>query len=107
MHKGLHPTDDIERLYMWREGGRALHTIKVNVDTLKRWLKDNIKMSKEKLITETRSNANNTTINRKNKKTNNNLETGMGRKIIVWTFQTINKWNITSEKLDMAKKVKT
>ena len=51
MHKALHPWDDIDRLYVSRKEGRRLASIEDSVDTSKRRLEDDIKKSKEKLIT--------------------------------------------------------
>ena len=65
MHKALYPSDDIDRLYVSRkEGGRGLASIQDNVDTSIRRFEDNIKMSKERLITAIRNNTNNTRTNR-------------------------------------------
>ena len=52
MHKALHPRDDSDRLYVTRkEGGRRLASMEDSVDELIRGLEDNIKKSKERLIT--------------------------------------------------------
>ena len=65
MHKALHPKDDIDRLYVSRkEGGRWLSSIEDNIDILIQELEDYKKKSKERLITATRNNTNNTRINR-------------------------------------------
>ena len=37
---------------------------------------------------------------------NNKKKTKMGRKTTVWTLQVTNKWHLTQEDLDMAKKRK-
>ena len=55
---------EIGRLYVSRKGGRRLANIEGSVDTSIRRLEDNIKKSKERLITAARNNTNNTRINR-------------------------------------------
>ena len=65
MHKALHPRDDTDRLYVSRnEAGRGFASIEDSVDTSIRGLKDNIKKSKERLITAAKNNKNNKKINR-------------------------------------------
>ena len=64
MYKVLHSRDDIARLYMSRkEWARGLANIENKVDTSIRRLEDYIKKSKERLITATRNDTNNSNIN--------------------------------------------
>ena len=61
MHKALHTRDDVERLYVSRKGeGKGIAGIE---DTTTRRLH---KSRRGKLITATRKNAENTSINQKN-----------------------------------------
>ena len=96
MHEALHPRDIIDKLYVTRKEGRwELVSIEDSVDTSIRWFEDFIKKNTERLIivagknTDTRSNR-----------------TKIERKATVWIFQAANKWNLTWENLDMAKKLK-
>ena len=58
--KVLHPRDDTDRLYVSRkEGGRGFANIEDSVDVSIRGLDDNIKKSKERLITATRNSSGN------------------------------------------------
>ena len=67
MYKALHPRDDIDRLYMLRkEGGKGIVSIQDNVDNLIQRLEDYIKKRRRRLITATRNNTDNTSINRTN-----------------------------------------
>ena len=69
MHKALHPRDDVKRLYMSRkEGGRELTCIQDCVDTSIQRLEDYIKKYQGRLVTATRNNSDNTSINRTKKK---------------------------------------
>ena len=62
IHTALHPWDEIDKLYVRKE--RVFTSIEDSIDTSIRPLEDYIKKSKERLITSTRNNANNTRINR-------------------------------------------
>ena len=65
MHKAKHPRDDIDILYVSRkEEGRGLASIEDSIDASIRRLEDNIKKSKEKLITATRNSSGNIKLNR-------------------------------------------
>ena len=65
MHKVLHPRDDTDRLYASRkERGRGFASIEDSVATSIRRLTNYIKKNKERLITATRNNTNNTRVNR-------------------------------------------
>ena len=65
MHKGLHPRDEVERLYESRkEGGRGLVNIEDNVDASIRPLGDYIEKHEEGLITAIRNDTDNTMDNR-------------------------------------------
>ena len=65
MHKALHPSDDVDRLYMSRrEGGRGLTNIEDCVNTSIQQLKDYIENHGGRLITATRNNTNNMRISR-------------------------------------------
>ena len=65
MHKALHPRDDVDRLYVSRkEGGRGLTSIEDNIDALIQQLEDYIHKCRERLITVTKSNTDNTRTNR-------------------------------------------
>ena len=64
MHKALHPRDDVDRLYVSRkEGWRGLISVQNNIDASIRQLEDYIKMHGGRLITATRNNTDNTSIN--------------------------------------------
>ena len=61
MHKTLHPTDNVDRLYEPRkEGGRGLTSIEDSVDTSIQRLKDYIEKHERGLITAIRNNTDNT-----------------------------------------------
>ena len=65
MLKALHPKYDIDRLYVSRkEGGRGRTSIEDSIDVSIIRLEDYLKKSKERLITTTRNNSNDTRINR-------------------------------------------
>ena len=65
MHKPLHPTDDVDRLYVSRkEGGRRLVSIKGNVDTSIRRLEYYTRTQEGWLITVIRNDNDNTMDNR-------------------------------------------
>ena len=73
IQKVVHPRDNVDRLYMLRkEGGRGLASIEDSVDASIQRLKDYIEKLIGRLITDTRSNTddtrtNGTTITRKQK----------------------------------------
>ena len=58
------PRDDIDRLYVSRKGGRGFASIENCVDASMRALEDDIKKSKEKLITANSNSIDNIRINR-------------------------------------------
>ena len=94
MHKALHPRDDIDRLYLSRkEGGRELARNEDGVDASIWGLEDWIKKSKERLITAIKSITRITN-------NNNNKETEIERKRIVWIFQATNERNLTRKDRD-------
>ena len=65
VHKALYPNDDIERQYMSeKEGEWGFVSIEESVNTSIRRLEDYIKSSRERQITVTRSNPQNTKINK-------------------------------------------
>ena len=65
MHKALHPTDDVDRLYVSRkEGGRGLASIEGSVDASIQRLEDYIQKHDGGLITATRNDTENTMNNR-------------------------------------------
>ena len=81
IQKVVHPRDNVDRLYMLRkEGGRGLASIEDSVDASIQRLKDYIEKLIGRLITDTRSNTddtrtNGTTITRnKNGKKNNSMD---------------------------------
>ena len=104
IHKALRPRYDVDRLHVTRnEGGKELASIQGSIDALRQRLEDyTLLKSAEEDLTETRYNANDTSINRRE----NNQKTKMGRKIIVWTFPTSIKQNLPRENLYMAMKEK-
>ena len=56
MHKALHPSDDVEKLYVPRiEGGNGLASIEESVDTSIQQLEDNIEKYEGVLITAIRT----------------------------------------------------
>ena len=58
LHQGLHPRDDINRLYVSRkEGGRGLRSIEDSIDTLIERNEDYIEKCGAWLITATRKNT--------------------------------------------------
>ena len=65
MHKVLHPRDDGDALYVSRKkGGRGLTSIKDSVDASIQRLDDNIEKRRGELITVTRNNIDNMSINK-------------------------------------------
>ena len=80
MHKAWQPRSDTDRLYVSiREGGRWLVSIEDSINVLIQWLEDYIKKCQGRLLTVSRNNTDNTSINRtkitrnKNGKKNNFL----------------------------------
>ena len=64
MHKALHPTDDVDRLYVSRkEGGRGHTSIEDSVDASIQRLEDYIEKHDGGLITAIKNDANNTVTN--------------------------------------------
>ena len=64
MHKALHPRDDIDRLYVSRkEGGRELASIEDRIYALIQSIEDYIEKCGGRLITATRNNTDNISIN--------------------------------------------
>ena len=63
IHKAFHPRDDIDRLYVTRKGGKALANIQDSFDASIQRL-GYIKIFRGRLMTETRNNTDNTSINR-------------------------------------------
>ena len=62
MHKALHPSDDLERLYVSRKwGGRGLASIEDNVNASLQRLEDYIEKHGGGLITAIRNNTDNHT----------------------------------------------
>ena len=60
----LHPSDDVDRLYAPRkEGGRGLAYIEDSIDASIQWLEDDIEKCGGRLITATRNNTDNISIN--------------------------------------------
>ena len=84
------------------KGGRWLAGIEDGAETSIRQLEDYLKKNKERPITATRNNTDNTRINR----TIITKKTKIGRKAIVCVFQVTKKENLTQEDLDIAKKGK-
>ena len=100
MHKALHLKDDINRRYLSRKvEGRGLTNIKDSDEASIKHLQDNIKKSKERLITDTRNNTSNKIINRKK---NNFKKKKWEEKQLYRHFKR--RTNLTLEDLDMAKK---
>ena len=66
IQKALHPTDDVNSLYVLRKGWKELANIQDSVDASIKRLKDYGKHG-ETLITATRNNTDNTSINRTEK----------------------------------------
>ena len=68
MHKALHPTDDVDRLYIPRkEGGRGLASTEDSVDSSIQRLEDYIEKHERGLITATRNITDNKIDNRMTK----------------------------------------
>ena len=68
MHKALHPSDDMDRLYVSRkEGGRGLASIEDTVDASIQRLEENIEKHAGGLITAIRNSSDNTIDNRMTK----------------------------------------
>ena len=67
MHKGLHPRDDVNRLYVSRKvGGRGLANIEDSVDTSIQRLKDYIEKHERGLIRAIRNDTDNSMANNDN-----------------------------------------
>ena len=65
MHKGLHPRDDVDRLYVSRkEGGGELASIEDSVDASIQRLEDYIEKHERGLITGIRKDTDSTTYDR-------------------------------------------
>ena len=65
MHKALHPSDDVDRLYVSRkEGGRGLASIENSVDASIQRLEDYIEKHERRLITAIKNNSDKTIDNR-------------------------------------------
>ena len=64
MNKDLHSRNDIAKLYVSREGGRGIASVKDIVDTSIRRLVDYIEKSKETFTIVTRNDTNSTMLNR-------------------------------------------
>ena len=65
MHKGLHPRDDVDRLYASRkEGGRRLANIEDSVDASIKGLEDYVEKHEGRLITAIRNDTDKTMANR-------------------------------------------
>ena len=65
MHKALHPTDDVDRLYVSRkEGGRGLDSNEDSVDTSIQRLKDYLEKHEGGLITAIKNDIDHTMENR-------------------------------------------
>ena len=81
MHKALHPTDDVDRLYVPRkEGGGGLTSIEDSVDISIQRLEDYIEKHERGLITAIRNNTDKTIDNRmtKTRKQNGKKNNSMG-----------------------------
>ena len=65
MHKALHPRYDVDKLYVSRkEGGREFTSIEDHVNASIEQQEDYIEKDRGRLITATRNNTDNTSINR-------------------------------------------
>ena len=65
MHEALHPTDDVNRLYVSRkEGGKGLASTEDSVDASIKWFEDYIEKCRGRLITATRNNIDDTKTSR-------------------------------------------
>ena len=64
IHKTLHSRDDVDRMYVGRKGGgRGLTSIQDSIDAVIQQQNDYLKKHGGKLITGTRNNIDNTSIN--------------------------------------------
>ena len=78
MHKGLHPRDDIDSLYVPRkDGGRGLASIEDIVNTFIQRLEDYIEKHEGGLIMAIRNNTDNTIDNRMTKTGKENKSMGV------------------------------
>ena len=100
MHKALHPSDYVDRLYVSRKEGRRLACIEI-ASMLPRKLKDYTEQSRGRLIRATRNDTDNTWIKRRKITRKQKSEITN-----VWIFQATNKWNLTQDNLDMPQKGK-
>ena len=99
-HKALHPRDDVDRLHVSRkEGGRGLASIEDSVDASIQRLEDYIEKHERGLITTIRNDTDNTIDNRMTTTRKQKWE-----KTTLWPLQTTNKYYLTPENLDLAKK---
>ena len=86
-NKVLHSRDDIDRLYVSRKGeGRELTTIEDCIDLSLQGLKECFKKGKERLFTT----ANNSSDNRRQKKTITKTRKQKWKEKQVWIFQETN-----------------
>ena len=86
-----------------KEVGRWLVSIKDSFDISIQRVEGYTKERGGRLITATRNKRTQTSTEQKKK--NKKKREGKNRKIkTVWTFQATNKWNLTGENLEMAKK---
>ena len=98
MHKAFHPSDDVNRLYIWRKpGGKRLTKIEENADA-------SIQMFHKKKQRKTDYSEQKHNRQHKNQQNKNNQKTEMGRETILWAFQARNKRNLKQENLEMSKK---
>ena len=99
MHKGLHPSDDVDRLLVPRkETGRGLTNIEHTVDVSIQRLKDYIEKHRGSLITSTISITDNAKINR----TEITRKQKWEEKLLYRRFM----WNLSRENVNVAKKGK-
>ena len=82
MHKTLHPRDDVDRLYVRKEGGRGLANLEDSVDASIRRLEDFLGKNEGGLWTSIRNDTDNTIVNRMTI----TRKQKMGRKTSLWAF---------------------
>ena len=94
MHETLHPRDDLDRLYVSRKVRRGLASIKDCIDA----------RTTRRLLRKVRRNYCHQKQYRQHENQQNrcDLNTKMGRKTTVWTFQTTNKRNLSIGNLAIA-----
>ena len=103
-NKALHPTDDVDRLYVSRkEGGRGLTSIKDTVDASIQQLEDYIEKHERGLITTIRNDTDNTIDERV---TTNRKQKWEGKQIYGRFKRLINNISHKKKTLDLAKKRK-